>query len=410
MNIGTCFVVENQNRNMKLIETKKSGEISLNSLKIPQNIIVFSHLRWDFVYQRPQHLLSRFAQAFNVTFIEEPVFDGKDIAYYSFSKRDENVIIMVPHICPGLSQDKIKETQKEMFNEYMANKNISNYAFWYYTPMALEFSRKYTPDLVIYDCMDELSAFKFAPERLRILEQELLKIADVVFTGGVSLYEAKKNQHSNIHPFPSSIEKKHFLKARDNKNTPADQVNSLLPKLGFYGVIDERFDIELIRHIATERPDWQIVLIGPIVKIDEGTLPRNANIHYLGPRDYKQLPLYMSGWDVALIPFLLNESTQFISPTKTPEYLAAGLPVVSTAIRDVINPYGTNKLVEISYSAADFVAAIERQLSLPKSSRKNWLNRVDQFLSFNSWDKTYDKMLELMKQVIINKLHASVAQ
>lgn len=375
---------------------------------VPDNIICFSHLRWDFVFQRPQHLLTRLSKNFSISYIEEPIFDTNGEAYYEYLERGENLKVMVPHLQKGLSADSIIPKLKALFDQFMDGKDLSEYGFWYYTPMALDFTRKHIPELIIYDCMDELSAFKFAPESLKNLEKELLSKADVVFTGGQSLYEAKKNQHSNIYPFPSSIDKKHFEKARVINEYPADAIQSRNLKLGFYGVIDERFDIDLIKGIADARADWEISLIGPVVKIDQATLPKNDNIHYLGSKSYQELPQYLANWDIALIPFLLNESTRFISPTKTPEYLAAGVPVVSTPIRDVINPYGKNKLVAIASNAEEFVHSIESQLL--KIEKESWLLKVDNFLAQNSWDKTCVRMLTLISETIANRKLTSIAQ
>lgn len=375
----------------------------------PKNLIVFSHLRWDFVYQRPQHLLTRFAANFRIYVIEEPVYD-LETPYYEAIQKADNITVIVPHIPHGLNREESFELQATLLDNFMQDKSISDFAFWYYTPMALEFSRQYKPRLIIFDCMDELSAFKFAAPELLTLEQELLGIADVVFTGGNSLYQAKKHQHNNIHPFPSSIEVHHFNKARKLRESPPDQIATQQPKLGFYGVIDERFDIDLIRDIAEARPDWHIILIGPIVKIDAATLPQKPNIHYLGSKTYQELPLYMATWNIALIPFLLNESTRFISPTKTPEYLAAGLPVISTPIQDVIKPYGVNKLVHIGSNATDFIAAAEEELHKPEVLKQAWLKQADAFLAKTSWDKTYQEMLSLAKQIITSKSQTLIAQ
>ncbi len=366
--------------------------------KLPGNIICFSHLRWDFVFQRPQHLLTRFSKSFHVYFIEEPIADNVGEPRYSYYQKSPDLTIMVPHIQPGLNAEQSQLVIKKLFDNFLYNKNLNNYIFWYYTPMALSFTRKYSPELTVFDCMDELSAFKFAPEELKNLEKELLAKADIVFTGGHSLYKAKKNQHNNIYPFPSSIDKRHFARARTINTSPDDQVNTIKPKLGFYGVIDERFDIELIRGIADARPEWEIILIGPVVKIDPSTLPKNSNIHYLGAKTYQQLPDYIATWDIALIPFLLNESTRFISPTKTPEYLAAGLPVISTPIRDVIDPYGQNNLVHIAYDAGGFINAAEKELR--STQKKDWLLQVDGFLESNSWDLTYSNMLVLLQDTL----------
>lgn len=388
---------------MKIINT--SAEVTATK-SLPDNIIVFSHLRWDFVYQRPQHLLTRFAADFKISFIEEPIFDAQaDNAYYTCAQKDNNLQVLVPHLPAGLTYDDIKQAQKTLFDKFMESRSLCYCAFWYYTPMALEFSRKHTPNLIIYDCMDELSAFKYASLSLKSLEQELLKAADVVFTGGQSLYQAKKEQHANIHPFPSSIDARHFNNARNFQKAGSAQ-----PTLGFYGVIDERFDVELIAEIANARPNWRIELIGPIVKIDPAILPQNTNITYVGAKSYHELPAYLATWNIALIPFLLNESTRFISPTKTPEYLAAGLPVISTPIADVVNPYGVYNLVNIGKNARDFIKAAETVLTLPAQQKAVWLKKVDNFLAKNSWDKTHNTMLDLIKTTAINKTYTSIAQ
>nr|WP_277876454.1 glycosyltransferase [Trichocoleus sp. FACHB-40] len=252
--------------------------------------------------------------------------------------------------------------------------------------------------------MDELSAFKGAPPALKDLEAELFSRADLVFTGGQSIYESKRNQHPNVYAFPSSIDKAHFAQCRDVERNatqePADQVDIPHPRLGFFGVIDERMDIDLLGSIAEARPNWHLVIIGPVVKIDPEVLPRHPNIHYLGGKSYQELPAYIAGWDVALLPFAHNESTRFISPTKTPEYLAAGKPVVSTSIRDVVRPYGDMGLVHIADTVPDFVAAVETALN--QSQDSEWLNKVDEFLADNSWDSTWGRMMQLVEGVISN--------
>jgi UDP-galactopyranose mutase len=267
---------------------------------------------------------------------------------------------------------------------------------WYYTPMMLPFTRHLDVDLTVYDAMDELSKFRFAPEKLLELEQELIDRADIVFTGGSSLYEAKKNRHPRVHCFPSSVDRTHFAKARAKLFDPADQEDLPHPRLGFYGVIDERFDTELLASVAAMRPDWQFVMVGPVVKIGEDELPRRPNIHYLGGKTYAELPSYLSGWDVALMPFAMNESTQFISPTKTPEYLAGGKPVVSTPIRDVVRHYGQLTGVRIAATPQEFVAACEEALELSRHPESGWLAEADLMLSATSWDTTQARMAGLV--------------
>lgn len=358
------------------------------------DLVCFSHLRWNFVYQRPQHLLSRFSKHTRVFFIEEPIFHDADDKLY-IREASKNLYVIVPHLKEGKSESEIIAKQKKMIGNLFAVMEITKYISWYYTPMALPFTQNLQPRALVYDCMDELSAFKFAPPALKEMERKLMDKADLVFTGGYSIYEAKKNQHPHIYPFPSSIDKEHFAKARTLCNEPEDQAQIPHPRFGFFGVIDERFDIDLIEKAATLRPDWHFVLIGPVVKIDPAMLPKKDNIHYLGVKQYDELPHYLAGWDVAIIPFALNESTRYISPTKTPEYLAAGKPVISTAIRDVVSPYGENKLVHIVKDAEEFVKKGERILKV--RNNKNWLAKVDAFLSGNSWDRTWSQMAWLIE-------------
>jgi UDP-galactopyranose mutase len=364
------------------------------------DLVVLSHLRWDFVYQRPQHLLSRCAKQRRVFFIEEPIFDQGPMQL-DVSQRADNLYVVVPHLPEGLHNElAVEAIQRALVERLFTEHQIKDYALWYYTPMALGWTRHLKPLATIYDCMDELSAFKHAPRALRDREAELFARADLVFTGGQSLYEAKRTQHRNVYAFPSSIDRAHFAQARDITTDPADQAGIAHPRIGFFGVLDERLDIALLDGVAAARPDWQIVMIGPIVKIDEADLPRRPNIHYLGSKSYQELPAYIAGWDVAALLFARNESTRFISPTKTPEYLAAGKPVVSTSIRDVVRPYGEQQLVRIADTVDEFVrAAAELGMDEPVVD-KAWRARVDKFLATNSWDKTWQQMAELIGEVV----------
>jgi UDP-galactopyranose mutase len=368
--------------------------------KLP-DLVCFSHLRWDFVYQRPQHLLSRCAKDRRVFFIEEPIF-GNSSMRLEVRQTDSGVYVVVPYLPEGLrSEIAITAVLKEMTYRLFLENAINDYVFWYYTPMALRFTTHFNPITSIYDCMDELSAFKGADSTLPALERELFRRVDLVFTGGQSLYEAKRNQHRAVYAFPSSIDAAHFGKARNHAVDPNDQADIPHPRLGFFGVIDERFDRDLLDQVASKRPDWHFVMIGPVVKIDPETLPKHPNIHYLGGKKYDELPAYLAGWDIALLLFARNESTRFISPTKTPEYLAAGKPVISTSIQDVVRPYGELKLVEIADTPDDFIRAAEKTLS--HSVDKEWLARVDAYVSNLSWDKTWAQMSNLIEKVVERK-------
>ena len=361
------------------------------------DLVCLSHLRWDFVYQRPQHLMSRFAKSRRVFFIEEPIFTDEQ-THLKISQREDNLTVVVPHISNDDRETKnIEAFQGELLDGLFAEQKINDFVLWFYTPMAMSFAAHLEPKAVVYDCMDELSGFKFAPPALLENESKLFEKADLVFTGGQSLYEAKKDKHKSVHAFPSSIDVAHFKQARDITDEPEEQKQIAHPRLGYCGVIDERLNINLLAEIADFRPDWQFVMIGPVVKISDEDLPRRANIHYLGGRNYQELPSYLAGWDVALMPFALNESTRFISPTKTPEYLAAGKPVISTPIRDVVRPYGEMNFVFIASTAEEFVAACDKAL---EENRTEKLARVDEFLAQNSWDKTWSKMANLIDDIV----------
>ena len=380
---------------------------SLNPASGNPDLICFSHLRWDFVYQRPQHLLKRCARERRVFFVEEPIFDNGSMRL-DVSERDPNLKVVVPHLPEGLRSEVAKTAVlHDMVQRLLVENNIHQYLSWYYTPMALDFTRHLKPLAVIYDCMDELSAFSGAPECLTLRERELFQMADLVFTGGQSLYEAKRDQHRSVFAFPSSIDREHFMQARAPIADPADQKDIPHPRLGFFGVVDERFDVALLDEASRLRPDWHFVIIGPVVKIDPAILPQRENIHYLGSKSYHDLPSYIAGWDVALLLFAQNESTRFISPTKTPEYLAAGKPVVSTPIRDVVYPYGQQGFVRIANDAQEFVAAADELLQ-PEACGKKWLANVDEFLSQMSWDETWARMARLIDDTVATKTRTAL--
>jgi glycosyltransferase involved in cell wall biosynthesis len=369
------------------------------------DLICLSHLRWGFVFQRPQHLMSRFARNRRVFFFEEPLVEEGAPHLRSSVCPKTGVRVNTPILPPGLTPQQQIQLQKEFLDAAIAAHYIEDYIAWYYTPMARQFASALQPALTVYDCMDELSAFAGAPPALRDNEQALFHEADLVFTGGASLFEAKREQHPSVHLFPSSVDVSHFARARSSKTEPADQSRLPRPRLGYAGVIDERMDLQLLAEIAVRRPHWQLVLLGPVVKIDPASLPQAPNIHYLGMKTYADLPDYLAGWDIGMLPFALNESTRFISPTKTPEYLAAGLRVISSPIRDVVTPYRDLGLVSIAHGPGEFVSAAESLLGSQRSSE--FQRAVTSFLSKSSWDKTWSEMNTLIEGKIMLKRLAS---
>jgi glycosyltransferase involved in cell wall biosynthesis len=360
------------------------------------HLIVFSHLRWDFVHQRPQHLLSRLAKQFHVVFIEEPKREA-GTPRLAVRQAAPNIDVVVPHTpidATGFHDDQLP-LLKPLLADHLARHRIAEDVVWFYTPMALPLLSDLKPRVVVYDCMDELTAFKDAPRQLRQRETALLRQARLVLTGGPRLYDAKRALHPNVHCLPSSVDAAHFAP----RNLPPaaagqDRSGPQRPRLGFFGVIDERFDHAMLAALADARPDWQFVMAGPVVKIDPAALPHAANIEWLGMQPYERLPLLMAGWDVCLMPFAMNDSTRFISPTKTLEYMAGEKPVVSTPVHDVVALYGD--LVRIAATPDDFLTACEAALAETPPQRAARIDAMRQRVAQTSWDRSAAKVLQLL--------------
>jgi UDP-galactopyranose mutase len=364
----------------------------------PRNtdLLCFSHLRWNFVFQRPQHLMSRFAKTRRLFFIEEPVAGDKPAMNVRVCDQT-GVHIAVPALPSNLGSQS-HQVLERLIRDMMSQHSVTDFVAWYYTPMALSFTSTLRPVATVYDCMDELSLFRGAPPELIQNEKALMARSDLVFTGGYSLFEAKCERHHRVYAFPSSVDVSHFAQARRMGDDVPDQVHIGHPRIGYAGVIDERMDFNLLQQLADMHPDWHFVMLGPVVKIELKSLPERPNIHYLGMKQYDDLPKYFAGWDVAMIPFALNESTRFISPTKTPEYLAAGLPVVSTPVRDVVRTYGDIGLLRIGSTPEEFSHAIEQALN--KGMSMKWRERADHFVAAFSWDRTWIAMNRLIAEIV----------
>jgi UDP-galactopyranose mutase len=366
-------------------------------------LVCFSHLRWDFVWQRPQQLFSRFAKNRSVYFVEQPLFHGeagKPPDEATMETRESDGVVVCQPICrdPGPGGGPALDAMYvRMAKELVERERLEGYTAWFYTPMLLPAIGGLSPSLVVYDAMDELSLFKGAPPELLSRERKLLEVADVVFTGGVSLGKAKAKLHPNVHASPSGVDAAHYAQAL-SKDTPvpADLQAVPQPRIGFFGVIDERMDLDLLGAAAEMRPDLHFVVLGPVVKIDPNELPRRANLHYLGQKSYKELPGYVKGFDVCMMPFALNEATRFISPTKTLEYMAAHKPIVSTAVADVVGSYSS--AVRIVSDADSFVGAIEQALSENPEQRDERIRREREILEVNSWDAIAARMDERMAE------------
>ncbi|MDT0644726.1 glycosyltransferase [Zunongwangia sp. F363] len=355
--------------------------------KTEYDMLVFSHLRWGFVYQRPQHIISRLSANYHILFIEEPVhFDVGEEKSFELEIINQNLHVLKPKVSDIPS---ISNILKPLI------KNGPTAVGWFYSAAFSPLLTDFRFDKVIYDCMDELSLFKGAPSELINQEKFLLSEANIVFTGGKSLYESKHKSHNNVHCFPSSVEQEHFRKASQEKSlSPEDLQKINSPMVGYCGVIDERIDLDLLQKTAILLPEIAFIMVGPLAKIQEEDLPREENIHYLGMKPYNSLPVYLATFDIAMMPFALNDSTKFISPTKTLEYMAAGKPIISTAIKDIMRDY--SNCIPIIASAEEFANAIKNILKDPKDFSADY----KEILSKTSWDSTAAQMEEIIKSKV----------
>lgn len=366
-------------------------------------IIVFSHLRWNFVWQRPQQFLSRFGEKHPILFVEEPMWDlaAGEQPRAEIQEVQANITTLVPHMPAGATKDELDGARREMVRDALKSHPQSNRfqspLLWYYSPMDAAWSLGYFNSRgIIYDCMDELSLFAGAPAELVEQEARLIKNADIVFAGGKDLSEKKREQHSNVHFFGCGVEYQHFAQAQDSsKPLPADVAELPRPVIGWFGVIDERMDYDLVKEMAEARPDWSFVLVGPVVKVDPASLPQAPNLYWVGQRDYKELPDYCRAYDVCMMPFALNDATRYINPTKALEYLATGRPVISTPVNDVVSQYtGT---IAIAKNAQEFVRAIENALENDQSQHiAAGVSRAREC----SWESTVAQMEQLIKDAI----------
>jgi len=370
--------------------------------------VVHSHLRWDFVWQRPQQLLSRMAGTARVVFVEEPVF-ADDVAEEAgqlvVTEPCAGVTRVVPRLGRALcgSYDAAIAAVHALLDRERESGGVLGEADtrpvvqWFYTPMPVpEMLGALDESAVVYDCMDELAKFRFAPPDISRRERLLLARADVVFTGGRRLYESRSRYHDNVHFFGCGVDAAHFAGARDVAAVPPDDVAHITgPVLGYVGVVDERLDYELIRALAAARDDWSLAMVGPVVKVDPAELPTAHNIHWLGQRNYADLPHYLRRYDVCLMPFALNEATEYINPTKTLEYMAAGKPIVSTPVADVVRNF--TPVVQIAHTPAAFVAACVRGVTTPDPAL---IARGIERAAASSWDRIVCRMHALITDAI----------
>lgn len=363
----------------------------------PYGIVVFSHLRWRFVWQRPQQFLSRFAATHPVLFVEIAEFDAEGEPRLELTSPMPNVTVLNLHLPPELQgSPEVTDRIRQAVRDGMAQTGIENPLLWFYNPMDAGWVLGWLENRgIVYDCMDELAQFRGAPPELIDRERELIDAADVVFTGGQELYLKKSKQHPNVHFFGCAVEYDHFAQAQESGPIPDDLAAIPSPRVGWFGVVDERVDYDLLREAAALRPDIHFVMVGPPVKVDPADFPQAPNLYWLGGRDYKELPLYCRGYDVCMMCFALNEATEFINPTKALEYLATGRPVISTAVRDVVRQY--QDTVRIVHSPQEFVSAVDDALA---GKQAEMVEKGIELARESSWETTVAKMQSIIDEAL----------
>ncbi|WP_433830447.1 glycosyltransferase [Flavobacterium anhuiense] len=347
------------------------------------DMIVFSNIEWQCVYQRPQHILNRMAESMKILYIEEPSYNSKNKKSGHLTIIKEKLHVLKPNVANI-------ETIGEILPLYIKNKHIP--IGWFYDPAFCPLLESFQFDTIVYDCMNELSSLKDTDKQVIDQEKYLMANADIVFTNGESLYELKKQAHDNVHYFPSSVNETHFSKALQSISIPADIGDIPSPIAGFYGTIDERIDFNLLKQTADKLPSVSFVMIGP-VRIEENELPQASNIHYLGTKCYDELPNYLKAFDIAMLPFAVNETTKYSNPAKTLEYMAARKPIISTKIPDVVR--NCNNCINIIETADAF--AKEIQLLSENKNLKTLESDYRKILDNTSWDITVNQMKSIIK-------------
>jgi UDP-galactopyranose mutase len=374
-------------------------------------VIVHCHLRWDFVWQRPQHIFSRLSKSHPVLFLEDaaPLPPGETEPRFALTRVSETMTIARPLLKAHVGDpEKDAETDREngpawerLLDTTVTQLKTTDPAWgrivhWIYSPAAVGARHRYDPVAVAYDCMDELANFKDAPPGLKEKEAELMGAADVVFTGGPSMYAARRDIHPNFHQFNSGVDAEHFGRARaDETPVPGDMAELPRPRLLYYGVIDERMGWDNLAAVCDAHPEWSVLMVGPLAKISEDDLLRRPNLHYTGQRGYEDLPGYLKGCDVALVPFALSDATKFLSPTKTLEYFAAHRPVVSTPIGDIVEHY--SDAARIAATPEEFVRQCEAALSEDNTQR---IANGERYAQQNTWDNIVSAMKEQLDAVV----------
>lgn len=354
------------------------------------SVLCLSHLRWNDTEVRPRQLLSACARVRPAVFFEQPHFDASE-PFLDITHTPERVVLAVPHLPPRMTALEAEQAQRDMLDDLLRELDEDMPVLWYYSPLALGFSDHLRASAIVYDCLEQLESRDDATSELHERERTLLERADVVFTCSYGLFQRMRRttQHPNIHPFVSSIDLEFFQRAREAPLEPPSQQQVDEPRIGFYGSIDQSVDLQLLTELACARPDLQLVLLGPLVGLDPDDLPCVPNLHWLGVPTPEQIPAYLAGWDVVMLPLAHTDTVNSSAATRAAECLAAGKPVVSTSVADIVEPWGRAGLVWLGDDAGEFADAIDDALASDRSAR---LEHGDDYLADHTWLATWCAM------------------
>jgi glycosyltransferase involved in cell wall biosynthesis len=352
------------------------------------------------------HLLAQRNQVLWVNYhaSRAPSATASDLAYMARKAREvlrgvqqvrENFHVLTPPVIPLPSSHWAKRLNRKMLVSSIrgALRGLGDgpLQVWSFTPDVSYLLDALTPRKVIYYCVDDFASFTgYDRRRVQSDEVDLCKRADLVVTTSRALQEAKKSLNSNTIFVPHGVDYEHFAKALCPCAEPVDLSAIPRPRVGFFGLIRDWLDLDLVRQVAAKRPAWQFVFIGGHDWSVDLSLYRMPNIHFIGGRPYGDLPAYCAHMDVGLIPFKLNELTMSVNPIKLREYLAAGLPVAATPLPEV---QAYSELVRIGAGPTDFTAAIEAALQTPPEARR----RLSEAMAAETWPTKMEQICRCLQ-------------
>jgi len=369
--------------------------------------ILASIIQWYEVWQRPQHFASNLSRKYKTCYISPvPVHHIVGQVHVWLSRRlkrlAQRLWVFVPLLLPGENKVGLIRALNRLLwvgyaKEAALRLGTARPVVWINFPFNPRLAKSLSPRAVVYDVMDEFVEFSIAPRKARRMEEEVLNRASFVSTGTYALYEKKTALHPHVRYIPCGVDFELFNSVVKRKPPrPQDFPKARAPVFGYFGTLNERIDAELIEEVARRRPGWLFVLIGPIQRSYGGTR-QLGNVYYLGLKPYKLLPTYLAHFDVCTMPYRITEATKSISPVKLLEYFAAGKPVITTRIPDVLRFY--ESLVWVVDGADDFITKGEALLRMIQSGHLSY----DQYVEVarqRSWEQMAEQMVSGIMEVL----------